>query len=215
MSIAGIAKWFGVALAAGAMMAAGAKDGHGHKHADVKVGGEAPAFTLVDTEGKKHDLKAYMEQGHTVVLEWFSPDCPFVVKHYNNNNSTTNDVEAEFKDQKVTWLRVNSNSQKFYDNAGAVAAAHNQKAREGWDIDGAVLLDVDGKVGKMFGATRTPEIFIIGADGMVKYHGALCSDRGAAKVGDTVYAREALRQVVAGETVTMSETKPYGCTIKY
>ncbi|MEL6741634.1 MAG: redoxin family protein [Planctomycetota bacterium] len=214
MRIAGMSKWFGIALAATAMTAATAQDGYGAKKADVKVGTEAPAFVLMDTMGKKHDLKEYAQKGHTVVIEWFSPDCPFVVKHYDGN-STTTDIEKTFKDEKVTWLRINSNNQAFYDNNNAEPAAHNQKARDGWKIDGPVLLDVDGKVGKMFGATRTPEIFIVGADGMVKYHGALCSDRGASNIGETVYAHEALRQVLAGETVTMSQTRPYGCTIKY
>ena len=63
----------GVALATGAgTVAPSYEEG-------VKVGDKAPDFTLTDIHGEEHKLSEYTEEGKIVVLEWFNPDCPFVV----------------------------------------------------------------------------------------------------------------------------------------
>ena len=145
------------------------------------------------------------------MLEWFNPDCPFVKKHYREDTGTMNALASEFKDQGVTWLRINS-AREGHPTTGK---ARLEKAIENYNIQTPILLDYTGKVGRTYGAKRTPEMYVIDREGVLRYHGAMCSDKGATNVGDEVYVRSALTAVLAGETVTTPETKAYGCSIKY
>ncbi len=52
--------------------------------AEEPVKNPAPAFTLPDTNGKKHSLADY--KGKWVVLEWINHGCPFVKKHYKEGH---------------------------------------------------------------------------------------------------------------------------------
>jgi len=179
------------------------------------IGEPAPDFTLVDMEGKRHRLSEYTKQGKIVVLEWFNPGCPFVVKFYHNglDAKPTHDMAAKYKDKDVVWLLVNSTHtghQDFPLNASKVAE---------WEVKHPVLMDSDGKVGRMYSARTTPHMYIIHRDGTLAYQGAIDSNRGRnpAQRGDQTvnYVGQALEQLVAGETVTTAETRPYGCSIKY
>lgn len=197
------------AVAAGAaMIGFAARSGD-----DVKavVGEQAPDFTLVDHKGVEHTLSDYAEQGQTVVLEWYNPDCPFVKKHYREDTGTMNALASEFKDQGVTWLRVNS----AREGHATTGDARLSKAVKQHNLQTPILLDYSGKVGRTYGAKRTPEMYVIDGEGVLRYHGAMCSDKGATNIGEEVYVRSALTAVLAGETVTKAETKAYGCSIKY
>lgn len=180
--------------------------------AKVVVGGDAPDFKLMDLEGKEHSLKQYVDEGKVVVLEWYNPGCPFVQKHYKGETQTMNALAKEFKDDGVIWLRINS-SAAGKEGAGKDA---NMKVATEWKIETPVLLDEAGTVGKTYGAKRTPEMFIIGTDGKIHYHGAI-DDNPTAEIKGTEknHVQAALKQILAGETVTVRETKAYGCSIKY
>jgi peroxiredoxin len=190
----------------------------GNRPAQVEplvIGEPAPDFTLVDMAGKTHRLSDYTKEGKIVVLEWFNPGCPFVVKFYNNELTTkpTHAMAEKFKDQKVVWLLVNSTHTGHRD-----FATNAVKVKE-WEVKHPVLMDSEGKVGKMYSARTTPHMFIVHRDGTLAYQGAMDSNRGASPAGpgDQVvnYVEQALTQLVAGETVTTAETRPYGCSVKY
>ena len=61
--------------------------GAGQSAVPRKVGEKAPAFELEDTEGKTHELADY--EGRIVVLEWTDPDCPYVQRHYDEQEGAT------------------------------------------------------------------------------------------------------------------------------
>ena len=177
----------------------------------AEVGKPAPDFTLVDMDGKEHSLSSYTAQGKVVVLEWFNHECPFVKKHYNSDKDTMNALIKAWEGQPVVWLRVNS-----ADPASPVGKAENvREAISDWNIATPMLVDADGKVGKMYGAKRTPEMYVISADGVLVYHGAIDNDRTARGPGDLNYVEQAVTATIAGEPVTTPTTQAYGCSIKY
>ena len=198
-----------MAIVAAAFTTAGATASGPEK---AVIGGEAPAFKLTDLEGKKHDLAEYTKEGKVVVLEWFNPECPFVKKHYAGEDKTMIALQEEFKNDEVVWLRINSGAE----GKQGAGLEHNKKRAEEFGIETPILLDESGKVGQMYGAKRTPELFIIDTDGRIQYHGAIDDNPGPQLTGkETNYVKDALRQVLAGETVTMRETRAYGCGVKY
>lgn len=194
----------------GGMIAAGAmsRDGSVEK---AEVGKPAPGFTLTDYEGKEHTLGSYTEQGNVVVLEWFSYGCPFVKKHYREDTQTMNNLIASYEGKPVVWLRINSaNADHPWGDAD-----RNREAIGEFKIEGPVLIDADGAVGMAYGAKSTPEMYVINAEGVLVYHGALDNDRTARGPGDKNYVRLAVDQTLAGETVEIPTTEAYGCAVKY
>lgn len=178
--------------------------------AGVVPGDKAPDFTLTDTAGQTHSLAALLADGKTVVLEWFNPDCPFIVKHHKTHK-TMDQTLAAVKDQGVVWLAVNSGAE----GKQGAGLERNRKAAQDFAMTFPVLLDPDGKVGKAYGAVTSPHMFVIAKDGTVAYAGAIDDNRSADTLGQTNHVAEALAAVLAGETVATAESKPYGCSVKY
>lgn len=170
------------------------------------VGAEAPDFTLTDTDGNAHTLADL--KGKVVVLEWFNPTCPYVVKHHEKH-PTMKTTYAKYKDQDVVWLAINSGAE----GKKGSSQEENVAAKAKWGIEYPVLLDADGSVGKSYGARTTPHMYIINAEGVLVYAGAIDNDR--RKLGDVNYVDKALGEVLAGKDVTDATSKPYGCSVKY
>ena len=198
----------GALAIAGASMVAIAGPEHNHAAAaTASVGHAAPNFTLTDTDGKTHTLADL--KGKTVVLEWFNPGCPFVVRHYQAK--TSENTFNEFKDQGVVWIAINSGAPGM-EGAGLEMS---KKMKAEWAIPFPVAIDESGEVGHLFGAKTTPHMFVINKDGVITYAGAIDSDPTGKATDVTNYVANALRQTLAGETVTEASTKPYGCSVKY
>jgi hypothetical protein len=93
----------------------------------------------------------------------------------------------------------------------------NKAWREKQGFTYPVLDDHAGEVGRTYGAKTTPHMFIVDASGALVYSGALdnAPPRREAE-GDRVnYVDRALGEILAGKTVSVTETKPYGCSVKY
>lgn len=186
----------------------GDKADKGEKKSPVAIGAAAPDFTLTDLDGKTVKLSDH--KGKIVVLEWYNPGCPFIVKHHKTL-TTFNDLYNEFNSKDVVFLAINS-SAKGKQGHGLEL---NKTKKEEFNLPYPVLIDEDGKVGKAYGAKTTPHCFIIHKDGTLVYNGAIDNNTSPDKAGDKNYVREALNQLLRGETVTEATTKPYGCSVKY
>lgn len=201
----------GAVLAGGAILASTVVAGEPHKAGTTtgaaQVGHAAPAFTLTDTDGKTVNLADF--KGKTVVLEWFNPGCPYVVKHYKSG--TMAGLYNEFKSKDVVWFAINSGA-PGKEGAGLET---NKKMKGEWKIEYPILLDETGATGKAYGAKTTPHMFVINAEGTLVYAGAIDDNASGDKSSPTNYVRNALNQVLNGETVTEPTTKPYGCSVKY
>lgn len=180
--------------------------------ASAVVGQPAPAFSAVDTAGKTVSLADF--KGRHVVLEWVNPGCPFVQKHYGAGNMQATQREATAGG--VAWLAVNSTAEGASDyRKPADMAAWMQQHKAAAT---ATLMDVDGKVGRAYGARTTPHMYVIDPKGVLVYAGAIDSKPTANPAdipGATNHVKAALAETLAGKPVTLASTRPYGCTIKY
>lgn len=202
--------FMGATLAVAAALTMGAATLSAKPTHAAKVGEQAPDFTLTDTDGKKHTLSEYTKQGKIVVLEWFNPGCPFVIKHHHSNKTMAT-LANEFSSKNVVWIAVNSGA--------AGKQGHgletNKQHKTDWGIAYPILMDESGDVGRTYEAKTTPHMYIIDKNGVLQYAGAIDNNRSATTLGDVNYVRQALNQIIAGETVTESVTQPYGCSVKY
>lgn len=175
----------------------------------AKVGEAAPTFKLMDLNGKAHDLADF--KGKIVVLEWFSSKCPWSgAKSGNSIHSTgqVNKMMTELKkvDPNVVYLAIDSTARGM--SRDAVVSA-DKKAVDSLKIASPVLIDFDGKTGKAYGAKTTPHMYVIDGTGKLRYSGAL-GDRKTKN-----YVVDAVTAIKNGSTVSPSETRPYGCGVKY
>lgn len=176
--------------------------------APAKLGETAPDFALKDLDGK--DVKLADFKGKVVVLEWFNPGCPFVVKHHSTFD-TMRKTAKDFKDKGVVWLAINSGAE----GKQGASKEENTKARTDWKIEYPIVLDPTGVTGKAYGAKTTPHMFIIDKEGKLVYAGAIDNDSSPKKQGSKNYVKNALDEVLAGKKVTDASNDSYGCGVKY
>lgn len=180
--------------------------------AKAEVGQAAPDFTLTDANGKTHSLSDF--KGKYVVLEWVNFGCPFVKKHYGSGNMQK--LQAAYTKKDVVWLSICSSApgkQGFYNGEELTNAIseHGVKAS-------AYLIDADGKVGQMYEAKTTPNMYIINPKGQLVYAGAI-DDTPSVDPADipnsTNYIAAALDAAMNGKEIAVKATQPYGCSVKY
>ncbi len=177
-----------------------------------EVGQPAPEFTLTDSTGTSHKLSDF--KGKTVVLEWLNHGCPFVQKHYVEGNMQK--LQKEYTGEGVVWLSIVSSAPGKQGHMAAEDA--NKTKEEKGSAATAVLLDEDGKVGQLYAAKVTPELFIINPEGTLVYAGGI-DDKKSTDPADiatsTNYVAQALDELLAGKPVSMAKTAAYGCSVKY
>jgi peroxiredoxin len=175
---------------------------------EVEIGKPVPEFSLKGIDGKTYSLADF--KGRVVVLEWTNPNCPFVQRVYEQGVMTT--VQKKYADN-VVWLTVNSTHPDHQDFESPESLARTYKD---WSATfTTMLMDPDGKVGKMFDAKTTPHMFIIDKDGKLVYAGGIDDDPRGSKSDKMNYVDQALSELLGGKAVTISTTRPYGCSVKY
>ena len=178
----------------------------------AEVGKKAPSFSLTDTNGKTHKLADY--KGKFVVLEWFNEGCPFVKKHYNSKNMQN--LQKEYVGKGVVWLTINSSAPG---KQGNHTPEEYNKVEKDWGAEPtAFLIDTDGKVGHLYGAKTTPDMYVIDKKGMLVYSGAIDDTPGtdASEIPQAKnYVKTALDEAMAGKEVKLASTRSYGCSVKY
>lgn len=180
--------------------------------ANVTIGEKAPGFGLLDTSGEKRKLSDFA--GKMIILEWTNHQCPFVKKHYNSKNMQN--LQKKYTSEGVVWLSIISSAKGKQGNvsgAEAVKLTEDRGASPSY-----VLFDESGDVGRLYGAKTTPHMYIINEEGVLLYNGAIDSIR-STKTEDvpkaTNYVDLAMAEIKAGNPLSKSTTRPYGCSVKY
>jgi peroxiredoxin len=176
------------------------------------VGAPAPDFTLPDLDGKPVQLSSF--KGKTVVLEWFNPECPFVRKSHEKGSLV--DTAKRLTGENVVWLAVNSGAPGKQGHG----KEKNAEGRAKFGLTHPILLDESGVVGKLYGAKRTPHLYVVNGAGTLVYRGAVDNSpdaEGESPTGGKLirYVEEALAALGAGKPVPVAETEAYGCSVKY
>lgn len=181
-------------------------------NAAVTVGQAAPDFSLPDTMGNIHKLSGY--KGKFVVLEWANHDCPFVRKHYDSANMQR--LQKGYTGKDVVWLTIGSSAPGTQGHFPP--ETWNQLTQKKNASPTAVLLDPEGKVGRLYGAQTTPHMYVISPEGKLLYQGAI--DNIPSADPDDIpraknYVASALNEAMSGKPVTTTSSKAYGCSVKY
>lgn len=172
-----------------------------------RIGAKIDNFSLKNQFGKEYSLQE-LGDSQVVVVAFLGTECP-LAKLYGPRLSQ---LSKQLKGKGVSFLGVMSNRQDAINEIAAYAARH--------EIEFPILKDAGNTVADQFGAVRTPEVFVLDKQRVVRYRGRIDDQYGFSDgVG---YQRpeptrhdlqEAIKEVLAGLPVTIPETKAIGCHI--
>ncbi len=177
----------------------------------VEVGKPAPDFTAQDINGKTIHLSDY--KGKIVVLESYNSDCPYCHNQYKTGAMQA--MQRDLAAKGVVWLLVNSVNPKNFSHR-TPEQAKAEMAAEKMDVT-AWIDDGSGAVGHLYDMKTTPDMYVINKDGVLVYEGAI--DDQPDPFHDPTkaqnYVSAAIDALLADKPVAITETKPYGCGVKY
>jgi peroxiredoxin len=171
----------------------------------LKIGEQAPAFDLPDTDGRSWPM-ADGDAAATVVV-FTCNHCPYALAWHDRIAQ----VARDYAGRRVRMLAINSNDSERYPR-DSYEAMQSRVAAESWPMP--YLHDASQDVARAYGAKTTPDVFVIDSSGRLAYRGA--PDRDYDDPGqNAAWLREALDAVLDGRDPDRSETRPVGCSIKW
>lgn len=165
-----------------------------------KVGDQVSDFVIDNYDGSQYSLAK--SGAKATVIIFMSTECPFVQPYTDRLISLNN----EFGSKGITIWGINSNKTE------PTEEVMNHAKEKNYNFP--VLKDNGNVVANQFGAARTPEVFVIDNNTMtIIYHGRIDDNKEADKVTSNDL-QNALNQFLAGNAITVNETKAFGCSIK-
>ena len=107
---------------------------------------------------------------------------------------------------------ISSNDAEKYpeDNFTKMKERHSEKK-----FNFSYLYDETQEVAKMYGAERTPEVFLFNELGLLKYQGTIDDNYEDENNVNKKYLEDAIESLIEGKDPEISSTDPVGCTIKW
>lgn len=166
----------------------------------IAPGEKAADFTLKNYDGSSIQLSLLAKEKAVVVI-FVSTKCP-VSNAYNERIEA---LHKAFSGKGIRFVGVNSNRRETVDKIKAHAAENG--------LTFPIVKDGNSEIADKFSATYTPEVYVLGTDLTVLYHGRIDDSQREAHVRrqDLSLALEAIAE---GKAVERSDTKAFGCSIK-
>ncbi|MFN2443101.1 MAG: thioredoxin family protein [Thermoanaerobaculia bacterium] len=198
-----------LAVAALALPAAG-----GEFNTIVDIGAPMPAFSnLPSTDGSTLSSKDLTED--VVILVFLANHCPWVQGMDGDLVRFVDEMEG--KSVRVVGVSVNHREDD------RLPAMKKHAKKNGYQF--SYVFDESQNLGRALGATRTPEYFVFDEGRKLVYMGAIHnSPARRGNDGEIHYTRgepsefhlrDAVRQVLAGQPVSVPETRAHGCSVEY
>ncbi|REJ93549.1 MAG: hypothetical protein DWQ29_03670 [Planctomycetota bacterium] len=171
--------------------------------AESSLGAAIEEFLLQDYRGREYALSEF-DDSEVVVVAFLGTECP-LAKLYGPR---LQELADEYRDRKVAFIAVNSNVQDSIAELSAYARRHG--------LTMPVLKDPGNKVADLFGARRTPEVFVLDRNRVIRYQGRVDDQYVIGVVRDEPTRTDlkiAIDEVLDGKAVTVSQTDPIGCII--
>jgi len=174
-----------------------------------EVGDYATDFKLRNVDGKYISLTDYDDAKGFIVI-FTTNHCPYAVAWEDR----IIELDMMFKSKGYPVIAINPNSAEAY------PADSYEKMIERADEKGFTfpyLHDEKQEIYKMYGATKTPHVFILNKDSdkfKVEYIGAIDNNYRDAEKADEHYVQDAVRSLLAGQKPDPDFTRAIGCGIK-
>jgi peroxiredoxin len=194
-----------LAMFASAMFAVTACYGqHGQPRESLKIGDKAVEWgSLPATDGKSYSLADI--DAKLVAVVFGCHHCPVHVAYEDR----LKEIQADYKDKGVAVVVINPNALW-----GDEQLDRMKKRAEEKEYNFPYINDQSQESGHKWGGRVTPHVFLIDQDRKVRYIGGVDDSQNPANVKEK-HLRNALDALLKGEEPPQTETRAFGCTIKY
>jgi peroxiredoxin len=157
----------------------------------------APDFSLADLSGKCYHLSEW--RGSVIILNFWSAECPWAQRA---------DVEIRsylpaWQDRVLLW-NIASNANESAELLTRISAERGLQV---------VLRDPEHVIADLYGAQTTPHLFVLDAERILRYQGALNDVTFRQRTPIRFYLYDAIEAILAGRQPEPAVTPAYGCTI--
>ena len=163
----------------------------------------AVQFKLQDFRGAWHDLEE-VKDSKLVVLAFLGTECPLA----NIYAPRLAELARGYEKKGVAFFGVDSNEQD--------APSRLAQFAKDCDLPFPLLKDVGNELADRLSVERTPEVFVLDADRVVRYRGRVDDQFGLGIHRAAPTRRDlsdALESLLAGRAVATTRTEPAGCRI--
>lgn len=173
----------------------------------VKKGDPGPGFSLPGIDGKTHTLEEHRGK-RAILVVFMCNHCPYV-KH---KIKTIVSLHRDFHNQGLQVIGINSNDASQYPD-DSPEKMKEFAAQE--DIAFPYLVDETQDVARSWGASCTPDPYLLDSQLRLVYHGRFDDASEPGSSPTTAEIRDAIQQLVAGQEVIVKEQPSIGCSIKW
>lgn len=163
-----------------------------------------PELWLPDTDGNETGLDG---TSPATVVVFTCNHCPYARAWHDRINQ----VARDYAPRGVRVVCVNPNDATRYPRDSLEVMRARVRAGE---FVGPYLHDKSQQVARAWGAKVTPEVFVVDAEGMLRFHGSPDADHSDESLR-AIWLREALDDLLAGRKVTRPQRRTKGCPIKW
>lgn len=173
---------------------------------ELAIGATGPEFSLLGTDGKTYSLADYKGKKGVAVI-FTCNHCPYAKAFEDRIVKLANSYQSK----GIAFVAISSNDPEpypddSYDNM--IKRAAEKK------FSFPYLYDSTSEIGLAYGAKVTPHVFLLDGDFKLVYRGRI-EDGKEAKESKSFDLKNAMNALLAGKKVKVTETKAFGCGIKW
>ncbi len=175
-----------------------------------KAGDKAIDFKLKNTDGKMVSLSDY-KSAKGFIVTFTCNHCPFA-KMYEERIMA---LDKKYASKGYPVMAINSNDPAVSPDDSYENMISRAKDRS---YSFPYLFDATQEIAKAYGATNTPHLYVLAKENgalVVKYIGAIDDNAQDATKATKHYVEDAVDELLANKSVTVTQTKAIGCTIKW
>lgn len=165
-----------------------------------QIGEPVAEFELAGIDGQRYALSRF--RGQIVVLDFWSSQCPISARYEERFKA----LHAQYTPRGVVFLGIASNDTEPAPEVQQVATERG--------VPFPILLDPGHAIADRLAAKTTPHVYVIDAEGVLRYQGAVDDDTFPGKASLVSYLAPVLDALLAGQEPPYTTTEPMGCSIK-
>ena len=171
-----------------------------------QIGQTVEDFSLKNVDGKMISLKDYKDANGYIVI-FTCNHCPYAIMY----EQRIIDLHKKYAKQGYPVIAINPNDPDVVPDDSFEAMKKLSKKKK---YPFAYVIDEGQQVYPKFGATKTPHVYLLDKNKVVRYIGAIDDNAQDIKAVKIKYVENAIASISAGTNPDPAVTKAIGCSIK-